>query len=139
MPAPAPETWRVIPSLPEVLASSKGRLMVIPRLGRLPNGGVRQYGGIGIIGQWDGKRYLYVLKGKTYKVARLICEAFRGPAPFDGAVCMHVDENSRNNEPTNLQWGTQKENLNAPGFLEYCRGRTGENNPLIKGRRKNVA
>jgi hypothetical protein len=29
----------------------------------------------------------------------------------------------------------QKENLSAAGFIEYCRGRTGENSPTIKGRK----
>jgi HNH endonuclease len=48
---------------------------------------------------------------------------------------MHLDENAANNRASNLQWGTQKENLNADGFTAYCRSRTGDNNPLIKGRR----
>lgn len=52
---------------------------------------------------------------------------------------MHIDENSRNNKPANLAWGTQKENLNAPGFIEYCKGRVGENSPTTKGRRAKVA
>jgi hypothetical protein len=38
-------------------------------------------------------------------------------------VCMHLDENSRNNKPENLAWGTQKENLNAPGFIDYCKSK----------------
>ena len=49
---------------------------------------------------------------------------------------MHLDENAANNRASNLRWGTQKENLNAPGFLDYCRTRTGENNLVVKGRRK---
>lgn len=65
-------------------------------------------------------RYVFQFKGKTYRVARLVCEAFNGPPPFNGAVCMHRDENSANNAPENLAWGTQKENLNAPGFLAYA-------------------
>lgn len=96
----------------------------------------KQYGGKPVIGQWDGNRYVYVLRGKTYKVARLVCEAFHGLAPFDKPVCMHMDENSRNNRPYNLRWGTQKQNLNAPGFVDYCRSRTGEQSPVIKGRRR---
>lgn len=130
------ETWRTIPSLPEYFASSMGRLMRVPYRGALPYGGVRPYGGEPTRGQWDGKRFVLPFKGQTWKVSRLVCEAFNGPPPFEGAVCMHDDENSRNNKPGNLIWGTQKENLNAPGFLEYCRGRTGDNNPFIKGRKK---
>ena len=49
---------------------------------------------------------------------------------------MHLDENAVNNRASNLRWGTQKENLNAPGFLTYCRSRTGEDSPSAKGRRK---
>lgn len=108
--------------------------MIVPRI-NTQGLGPKQYGGTPTYGQWDGERYIYARKGyKTQKVARLVCEAFNGMPP-DGAVCMHLDEDSRNNKPENLRWGTQKENLNAPGFLEYCRGRTGENNPFLKGRK----
>jgi hypothetical protein len=130
-----PEIWRLIPSLPGVLASSHGRIMRAPHFKPLPNGGVRQYGGRATFGQWDGERFIYTVEGKTSKVARLVCEAFNG-APPAGMNCLHRDENSRNNVPSNLKWGTQKENLNAPGFLEYCRARTGENSPIVKGRRR---
>lgn len=127
------EVWRAIPSLPGVLASSYGRLMVSPYTAPLPNGGTRQYGGEPTYGQWDGKRYIYANGSKTYKVARLICEAFNGTCP-DGLVCMHDDENARNNRPGNLLWGTQKQNLNAPGFLAYCHSRTGDQSPIVKSR-----
>ena len=108
--------------------------MVAPYLAPLPNGGERQYGGYARKGAWDGERYIIVYKGKSYKVARLICEAFHGLSPFEGAVCMHGDENSRNNNPDNLVWGTQKENLNAPGFIKYCKGRVGKDSPVNKAR-----
>lgn len=127
------ETWRLVPSQPQLLASSEGRIMVIPFLARMPNGGTRQYGGEPTIGQWDGTRYLYGYKGHTFKAHRLVCEAFNGP-PKEGDVCMHLDEDSRNNRPQNLAWGTQKENLNAPGFIAYCKTRVGENSPYRKGR-----
>lgn len=130
------EKWRAIPSLPEYIASSHGRLMRLPWGGRMPYGGMKPYGGKPTTGAWSkmDNRFVLPYRGKTYRVARLICEAFHGPAPADKPVCMHLDENSRNNRPENLRWGTQKENLNAPGFLEYCRGRTGENSPTTKGR-----
>lgn len=130
------EQWRLVPSVPGILASSEGRIMVVPYFSPLPNGGVRQYGGQPTKGQWDGDRFVYVLKGKTYKVARLVCEAFNGAQPAERPICMHLDENSSNNRPENLKWGTQEENLNAPGFIAYCETRTGENNPAIKGRKR---
>lgn len=131
------EIWRVVPSVPDVLVSNKGRLMVVPRTARMPRGGSRQYGGTPHRGAWAkaDKRYVYVRGGKTHRVARLVAEAFHGPAPFPNAVVMHLNENSRDNRPENLQWGTQKENLNAPGFIAYCRSRTGENSPTAKSKR----
>jgi hypothetical protein len=78
-------------------------------------------------------RVLTTRKYGTHKVHRLICEAFHGPPPFDGAVVIHKDENALNNKEENLMWGTQKENLNMPNFLEHCRQRTGDANPRVKG------
>jgi hypothetical protein len=129
------EVWRVIPSLPEYLASTEGRVMRVPFLGTMPYGGPKHYGGQPQFGVWNKESGRFVLPyhGKNHKVHRLICEAFNGPAPDDKPVCMHLDENAANNRPTNLAWGTQKENLNAPAVKEYHRARTGENNPLIKG------
>lgn len=134
------EIWRAIPSMPTHVASSEGRLMVIPHQKPMPHGGLRTYGGTAVRGSWVAKeqRYITVIRGRTHKVARLVAEAFHGSAPFPRAVVMHLDEDASNNRPENLQWGTQKENLNAPGFLAYCRARTGDDNPFIKGRRKEV-
>lgn len=95
--------------------------------------GKKQYGGMPTPGQWDGVRYIYCYQGRTFKVARLVCEAFHGVPKANKNVCMHIDENARNNRPENLRWGTQKENLNFPGFIKYCKSRIGENNPRIKG------
>lgn len=131
--AKAPEIWRLVPSVPGLLASSRGRIMVVPKMGTGQNS-TKQYGGFARKGCWDGTRFIFVWDGKTYKVGRLVCEAFNGPAPEGKNICMHLDENSRNNLPGNLKWGTQKENLNAPGFIEYCHSRTGENSPIIKAR-----
>lgn len=128
--------WRPIPSLPGVFASSDGRIMVKPHFQSMPRGGSRKYGGLPTRGQWDGSRYIYPRHGKTYKVARLVCEAFHGPAPEDKPYCLHRDEDSRNNRSKNLYWGTQQENLNAPGFIAYCKSRTRENSPAYKARRK---
>lgn len=89
----------------------------------MPYGGTRVYGGQPWRGSWDKReeRFVIQFKGRTYKVARLVCEAFKGPPPFPRAGTLHLDEDSRNNRPGNLKWGTQRENLNAPGFIEYCR------------------
>ena len=117
------EVWRIVPSVPAFMVSSEGRIMVRPYVSPMPNGGTRQYGGNPHWGVWDKieGRFVTVLKKRTYRVARLVCEAFHGPAPQDMPVCMHLDENAANNSPDNLAWGTQKENLNAPAFREYQR------------------
>lgn len=123
------EIWKPVPSLPGVQASSLGRLF-------FPNGkGPR-------VGWWCKKQKRYTIYWKSrrlsIRVARAVCEAFHGPPPFAEAVAMHLDEDSRNNKPENLAWGTQKENLNAPGFVDYCRSRVGDANPLLKSRAKRI-
>lgn len=120
--------WAEVPSYPGLLVSSNGEVMVEP------HGPNYKFGGKVTRGQWDGGRYIYARRGhKTAKVHRLVCEAFNGQ-PGPGQVCMHLNEDARDNRPENLAWGTQKENLNAPGFIAYCKSRTGESSPVVKGR-----
>jgi hypothetical protein len=112
------EIWKVVPSKPGVWASSLGRV----RFGE----------GKPTFGVWAKPNRRFTVFWKAHgrsKVARLVCEAFNGAPPFEGAVCMHLDKDSRNNRPPNLAWGTQRENLNAPGFIGYCRTRRGERHP----------
>lgn len=131
------EIWRGVPSVEGLLVSNMGRVMVIPFQAEMPNGGLRWYGGFPHRGALaDGKRRIIRWRGKTHKVHRLVAEAFHGPQPSPEMRVLHLDEDGGNNAETNLKWGTQKENLNAPGFLAYCHARTGENNPFIKGRKK---
>jgi len=73
------------------------------------------------------------------KVHRVVCEAFHGPAPFPKSVVIHLNEDATDNRAENLKWGTQKENLNMPKFIDYCRNRIGENNPRHKGKMKKIA
>jgi hypothetical protein len=117
------EVWLKVPGVPGMLASSDGRLMAESFVRKMPRGGTVVHKGKAWTGTWSKEgRYTTKFRGKNYKVARLVCEAFHGPPP-PGAVCMHLDENARNNRFENLAWGTQKENLNAPGFIAYCRTR----------------
>lgn len=123
----AGEVWRTVPSAPQFMASSEGRIMVAPYWNNMPNGGQRPYGGVAKFGVWsklDG-RFITVWKGRTYKVHQLICEAFNGHKPFDQSVVMHLDENAANNRPDNLAWGTQRENLAAPCHSGYRVGANG--------------
>jgi hypothetical protein len=127
------EEWKEIPSLPEYVASSFGRVMRVPYQTGMPYGGFRTYGGQPTLGVWCAKqkRFFFNFRKKNYKVARLVCEAFHGPAK-PKEVCIHIDEDSRNNRPENLKWGTQKENLNCPKFLEYAKRMC----PIKMGRKK---
>jgi hypothetical protein len=137
------EIWKPVPSLDGVQASSHGRILLPPRVARMPNGGERVYPTAPTIGSLKSatKGAKYVYRGifnrrlGNLKVHRLVCEAFHGPCPA-GMETLHRDEDALNNRPENLCWGTRKENLNAPGFKEYCCSRRGADNPLIKGRKK---
>lgn len=137
------EIWKPVPSEPGTLASSMGRVLLAPNYAPLPNGGFRLYtpeprlGNVAKASKTARHEYRHIMV-KRYdkhrrqaprKVHQLVCEAFHGPKPFDAAVVIHKDENALNNRPENLKWGTQKENLNAPGFKAYCRSRVGENSP----------
>ncbi len=111
--------------------------MVQPYVAKMPKGnGTRQYGGQPHFGVWSkmDERFIIIHKGKTYKVARLVCEAFHGESPEDKPVCMHLDENSANNRAENLAWGSQKENLNAPAHKEYQRRRNSSDDPWLDAR-----
>lgn len=134
------EIWKPVPSYPGVLASSEGRVVLPPRHAPLPNGGYRLYDPAPSVGQ-DRKAKVsasHVYKGTfnpfygNIKIHQAVCEAFHGSRPFLGAVVIHIDEDARNNRPENLKWGTQKENLNAPGFRAYCR--SDERKALLKKR-----
>lgn len=137
------EIWLPVPSKPGLMASSWGRVCLPPSTAPMYNGGYRSYVPKPTYGSVTRAKktakHLYMgfqnKKLGNMKVHRLVCEAFHGPPPFEKAVVIHLDENSMNNRQENLKWGTQKENLNMPKFLEYCRSRTGENSPISKWKR----
>lgn len=137
------EQWKPVPSKPGLMASSFGRVKLPDGVAPLPNGGIRKYEpkptfGVKTRASKTARHEYMGLYNKKYgnmKVHRVVCEAFHGPAPFERAVVIHLDENALNNQASNLVWGTQKENLNMPKFIEYCKARTGENSPVIKGKK----
>jgi hypothetical protein len=135
------EYWKPVPSKPGLMASSFGRVKLPDSVAKMPNGGTRKYQPKPTFGtktkasKIARHEYMGLASWKfgNMKIHRLVCEAFHGPVPFERAVVLHLDENALNNKPENLQWGTQKENLNMPNFIKYCKSRTGENSPSIKG------
>lgn len=136
------EIWKPVPSMLGVMASNFGRIQLPASRAPMPRGGERLYQPkptLGTVARSSSGavrvyRNIYNRKLGNLKVHRLVCEAFHGPCPT-GLETLHLDENGLNNRPENLRWGTHKENLNAPNFIDYCKKRTGENNPFIKGRR----
>lgn len=129
-----------VPSKPGLMASSIGRVKLLPSSAKMPHGGTRLYypkptfGVITKSSKTARHEYYGFHSKKTgnIKVHRVVCEAFHGPAPKPKMVVIHIDENALNNRPENLRWGTQKENMNMPKFIEYCKSRTGVNSPKIK-------
>ncbi len=129
-------------SIEGAFANDLGQIKFPESTLKISNGGVRRYKTRWVFGvkrkasKTARHQYYGTLhRGKNYKMHRLICEAFHGPAPDDKPIVIHINENALDNRPKNLRWGTQKENLNMPGFIEYCKSRTGENSPYIKGKR----
>jgi len=80
------EVWKQSPSVEGYEVSSLGRIRVKPYHKEMPYGGFKVVGGH----EWKGTiardasrpRYVTRFRGKTYKVHRLVCEAFHGPPPF---------------------------------------------------------
>lgn len=138
------EHWKPVPSKPGLMASSLGRVKLPDGVAPLPNGGIRKYEpkptyGVKTKASKTARHEYMGLYNKRYgnmKIHRVVCEAFHGPSPFERAVVIHIDEDALNNKPENLKWGTQKENLNMPKFIEYCKSRTGVNSPVKKGIKK---
>ncbi|MFZ5667990.1 MAG: HNH endonuclease signature motif containing protein [Pseudomonadota bacterium] len=104
------ETWKRVPSNPLIEASSFGRV----RCFRWSAARKRRYGGKEITGVVNRGKMEVTFLGKRFAVHRLVCEAFNGRPPPEKPLCLHLDENFRNNRPENLAWGTQSENMMAP-------------------------
>jgi hypothetical protein len=137
------EHWKPVPSKPGITASSLGRIKLPNSVVKMPFGGVREYKPKATYGtktkasKTARHEYMGIVNRKfgNMKIHRLVCEAFYGLAPFERAVVIHIDEDATNNRIENLRWGTQKENLNMPKFIEYCKSRTGENSSVKKGKK----
>ncbi|RVD44924.1 HNH endonuclease [Mesorhizobium sp. M4A.F.Ca.ET.020.02.1.1] len=107
------EIWKLSPSVEGIEVSNLGRVRVIPYAKEMPYGGLRTYGGHA----WHGTisrdasrpRRVFGFRGKTHKVHRLVCEAFRGLEPFPNADVIHRNGDTLDNVETNLRWATRSE------------------------------
>ena len=138
------EVWKDVPSKPEIRVSNLGRVWLKPRQYRGAKGGViltrpKPRLGCKTRASKSALHWYYGLVTTAYgnlKVHRLVCEAFHGPAPSENSVVIHINEDSLDNRAENLRWGTQKENLNMPRFIEYWRSRVGDKSPRTKHQKK---
>ncbi len=85
-----------------------------------------------VIATYNGKGYRRVrLQGKTFKVHRLVADAFL-PNPDNLPFVLHIDGNRENNVYTNLMWSGKQSNhslaseerASPPTPLPWARGET---------------
>lgn len=94
------EQWRRVPSSPDYLVSSHGRVASFNPRWKRPRflrGHVAT----------NGYRMVYV--GKVRTLHGVVAEAFHGPRP-DGMQIRHLDGDKTNNRASNLTYGTASEN-----------------------------
>ena len=104
---PSVEEWRVINGWPYEV-SNQGRVRPLKWSRSNPNRrplkpDVDKYG-----------YHVYTLMHNKVKIRlklhRIICEAWNGPPPYPEAQARHLDDNKNNNDPSNIAWGTGRDN-----------------------------
>jgi hypothetical protein len=105
------ERWRRVPGWPAYKVSSRGRVKSVPR--ELANG--RDHGGGPLAQTPDDDGYLYVTlhgggRSRRVHVAVLVLEAFDRAKPEGMEACHGRDGHQVNWWPSNLRWGTHREN-----------------------------
>lgn len=102
MDAIEPESWRPVVGYEDLYeVSDHGRVFSV-RTGKYLKAGMN-------------RRHRHVAlcrgdQGKSYRVHRLVMEAFIGPCPA-GMETRHLDDDPDNNHLTNLVYGTRSENM----------------------------
>lgn len=111
------EEWRDIEGYEGLYeVSSEGRIRSVDRVVEYSNGRNHFYKSklLRQLKDRDGYMVVNLYKEKTsrqYRVHRLVAEAFL-PNPDNLPVCNHKDENPSNNNVENLEYCTQKYNVN---------------------------
>lgn len=108
------EIWKPVPSHLGITASSEGRVKMASHVAPCPRWGSQLRPEKVLNGEMlNGYRSVSITrqgKRKRTFVHRLVCEAFHGPALFEGATVDHIDGDRLNNRPENLEWVTRAEN-----------------------------
>jgi hypothetical protein len=117
-----PENWLPVPCWEDIAeVSDQGRVRTLDRDVALPptirrdgKPTVRRHFGRMKTPEKARNGYLRVQLQKGARVNlfvhRIVCEAFNGPKPFEGAVCRHLNDDAYDNRAVNLAWGTVAEN-----------------------------
>lgn len=110
------ECWRPIAGFEGIYeASTTGKVRSVDRATKLANGNVRKYRGQ-LISQFENSAGYYVIRlsknGKTspHRVHRIVAETFIGERG-QGLEIRHLDGNPKNNDVSNLKYGTHSENM----------------------------
>ena len=103
---------RPVPGFPSYLAGSDGKIYK-NATGR----GIKAGRGLYCMkGSRSGHGYIKIFigqRGTSFRYVfahKMICEAFHGPPPSPAHVVRHLDGVRTNNAPSNLAWGTHREN-----------------------------
>lgn len=111
------EEWRTIPGWEgRYEASSRGRVRSLDREITDRRGQVRRIRGRCIRLVKNKSGYLYVnlhdnARRRFIRLHRCVLEAFKGRAPSSKHVTRHLNGVRTDNRIENLEWGTQKENM----------------------------
>ena len=131
------EEWRPVADLPAYEVSNHGQVRRRVAKGRWRAGHMLRPA------QADSGHLYVILTGedrpRKYFVHRLVAAAFIGPAPFEGAMVLHHDDDPTHNHPSNLYWGDRNQNFrdarlnrNRPGEVSQPGAQPGEANPSAK-------
>lgn len=119
------EKWKPVPNMPGIYASNLGRIKSDPYRVPMPRGGFRlarirpTRGRVSKADKLGNYFRMHIdIRGRTYKVHRLVCSAWHGKPKDDEDLVLHLDDDGLNNHEDNLKWGDQHENLSSERYRD---------------------